>query len=223
MACCCFNQSKSQFDLLLQQVAAQKKSWGWPLMMRPGPWAGPPLALADPCQPSCSVMQLARWSHNRPCTRTLPRHKAFEDLLSEKCLIARPGLPGLCPLTWLWSVLSAQRGMTDRSARQPCAGRWVEGSVGLVKLMGGRRRETEDGYSTAEPSSPLSLRKQKSSLACDVPGWAVSVGMENILHTSTDYCNTSSPNPEGHMQSVLPMPSESKLKMGSSNCILGSP
>lgn len=89
--------------------------------------------------------------------------------------------------------------------------------------MGGRRRETEDGYSTAEPSSPLSLRKQKSSLACDVPGWAVSVGMENILHTSTDYCNTSSPNPEGHMQSVLPMPSESKLKMGSSNCILGSP
>lgn len=162
-----------------------------------GSWARPPQALADPCQPSCSVRQLARWSHNRPCTRTLPRHKAFEGLLSEKCLTARPGLPGLCPLTWLWSVLSAQRGMTDRFARQPWAGRWVESSVGLVKPMGCVRRETEDGSSTAEPSYPLSLRRQRSRLACDAPGFTVPVGMENIPHTSTDYCNTSSPNPEG--------------------------
>lgn len=45
--------------------------------------------------------------------------------------------------------------------------------------MGGRRRETEDD-STAEPSSLLSLRKQKCRLDCDALGWAASVGMENI-------------------------------------------
>lgn len=64
--------------------------------------------------------------------------------------------------------------------------------------MGCRPRETEDG-STAEPSSLLSLRKQKSRLVSDALGWAVSVGLENIPYTSTDDCNTTSPNPEGHI------------------------